>query len=39
VWKDAVGCTRVHKITPVITAVHHVDQEPGGDGVEPPRAA
>jgi hypothetical protein len=39
VWKDAVGGTGIHEETPICYLVQHVDQLPGGDGVEPPWAA
>jgi hypothetical protein len=38
-WQDAVGSSSVHEKTPVGNLIQHVDQLPGGDGVEPPRAA
>jgi hypothetical protein len=38
-WKDAVRSSSVHEETPVGNLIQHVDQLPGGDGIEPPRAA
>ncbi len=38
-WKDAVRSPCVHEDMPVGNLIQHVDQLPGGDGVEPPRAA
>ena len=38
-WQDAVGSSSVHEKTPVGNLIQHVDQLPGGDRVEPPRAA
>ncbi len=38
-WKDAVRSSSVHEETPVGDLIQHVNQLPGGDGFEPPRAA
>jgi hypothetical protein len=38
VWEDAVGTSGVHEEMPVGMLVQHVDQLPGGHGVELPQA-
>jgi hypothetical protein len=38
VWKDAVRSSGVYQEMPVEVLIQHVDQLPGGDRVDPPRA-